>query len=142
MGSRLWMIFLCVPTLVAANSIPRKKFTIDREHLKLDFLNLFGSWSDIFSDAEMDFRYFAAHDQDNNKKLDGLELLTALEHDAKHEAESHDGEIMSTEDLEREVEAIISEHDQDEDGYLNYKEFLTVHKTHPDISGERKHREL
>jgi len=141
MESSLSLSFFCVLLIASVESnILKKVLTIDKEHLKLDFGKLFGigSWTDMFSDAEMDFRYFVAHDRDNNKKLDGLELLMALEHDAKHEELAHDGQPANLEELQMEVEAIFSDHDKDGDGYLNYKEFMTVHKTRPDISGERK----
>ncbi|GIY60392.1 uncharacterized protein CDAR_103771 [Caerostris darwini] len=104
---------------------------VDKEHLKYDFLNIFGSWSAIFSDAEMDFRYFAAHDYDNNKKLDGLELFTALGHDAPHKNGSHT-EHQTPEDIEKQVDDIFQDHDTNNDGFLNYKEFLSVQRTYDD----------
>lgn len=42
---------------------------------------------------------FRAHDLDNNKKLDGLELFAALDHDLRHEAEIT-GEEHSPKDTE------------------------------------------
>lgn len=38
------------------------------------------------------------------------------------------------------VEAIFSEHDKDEDGFLDFKEYLKVQKTHPDINREKANR--
>lgn len=35
---------------------------------------------DQYSEEEMQFHYFKAHDYDNNNKLDGLELISALTH--------------------------------------------------------------
>ncbi|GFV07713.1 uncharacterized protein TNCV_4942151 [Trichonephila clavipes] len=94
-------LLLCLPLMSITVNASKWKLKIDKEHLKLDFLDIFGSWSTIFSDAEMDFRYFAAHDYDNNKKLDGLELFTALGHDSQHEDESQsEKDHTAPEDIE------------------------------------------
>ncbi|GFY76605.1 uncharacterized protein TNIN_184341 [Trichonephila inaurata madagascariensis] len=132
-------LLFCLPLISITVNASKWKLKIDKEHLKLDFLDIFGSWSTIFSDAEMDFRYFAAHDYDNNKKLDGLELFTALGHDSQHEDESQSEKDHSApEDIEKQVDDIFQEHDSNNDGFLNYKEFLSVGRAYPDISGEKK----
>ncbi|XP_055940831.1 multiple coagulation factor deficiency protein 2 homolog isoform X1 [Argiope bruennichi] len=131
------VFFLCLPLLCASLGAKRI-LKLDRDHLKSDFLNIFGSWATIFSDAEMDFRYFAAHDYDNNKKLDGLELYTALGHDSRHDNESHVEDHSTPEDIERQVDDIFEEHDTNNDGFLNYKEFLSVQRTYPDLTEDKK----
>ena len=35
---------------------------------------------ETYSDEEMQFHYFKAHDYDDNNKLDGIELISALTH--------------------------------------------------------------
>lgn len=49
----------------------------DRYHVDID---------EKTSDHELDFYYFKMHDFDNNKQLDGLEILMALNHIIDYEA--------------------------------------------------------
>lgn len=43
------------------------------------------------SDDELEFHYFKLHDFDNNTKLDGLEILNAIQHTA-HNSAGHEDE--------------------------------------------------
>jgi hypothetical protein len=40
---------------------------------------------DDYTEEEMQFHYFKSHDYDNNNKLDGIELISALTHYHKGE---------------------------------------------------------
>ncbi|KFM65158.1 Multiple coagulation factor deficiency protein 2-like protein, partial [Stegodyphus mimosarum] len=142
MDAKLFILLCLLPFVYSRVNPSKRKIIVDKEHLKHDFLNIFGSWVDIFSDAEMDFRYFAAHDYDSNKKLDGLELFAALGHDSKHENETHsETHHTPSEDIEKQVDDIFQDHDGNNDGFLDYKEFLTVQRTYPDLAGERKSKD-
>ncbi|GFV07720.1 hypothetical protein TNCV_4942221 [Trichonephila clavipes] len=47
-------------------------------------------------------------------------------------------DVTSELDNGEQVDDIFQEHDSNNDGFLNYKEFLSVGRAYPDISGEKK----
>lgn len=136
----IWKVLLvfCVPVIQGKLNASKRKLKVDREHLKFDFADIFAPLAAIFTDSEMDFRYFAAHDYDKNNKLDGLELFTALGHDSMHDHEKNEKEELQSNDIERQVDDIFEDHDGNNDGFLDYKEFMTVQRFYPDISGGKK----
>ncbi|XP_031849282.1 multiple coagulation factor deficiency protein 2 homolog [Nomia melanderi] len=109
----------------------------DTTHLKedmgdvaeqLDFSNM--------TDKEIEFHYFQAHDVDNNDKLDGLEILSAIQH-TFHENKLSDVECNSVNDGTKQVDyeddlpwivelidKVFKEDDLDNDGYLGYNEYV------------------
>lgn len=131
---RQWLVLFCIPVILGKTPSTKKKIKVDKEHLKFDFTSIFGDLAAIFSDSEMDFRYFAAHDYDNNNKLDGLELYTALGHEINHNHSDVDNNEHSLSDLERQVDDIFEDHDSNNDGFLDYKEFMSVQREYPDIA--------
>jgi len=81
------------------------------------------------SSEEMEFHYFKLHDYDNNNKLDGLELMAAMTHyhesgpDGKQQAVDIDEDELS-----RLVETILGEDDLNDDGYIDYYEFVQAQR--------------
>ncbi|OAD57532.1 Multiple coagulation factor deficiency protein 2 like protein [Eufriesea mexicana] len=109
----------------------------DATHLKedlgpaaeqLDFLNM--------TEQEIEFHYFKIHDIDNNNKLDGLEILYAIQHtfhenrqaDAERENSSENSKTMDYKDdlpwIVGLVDRVLREDDLDHDGYLGYIEYV------------------
>ncbi|KAK9717579.1 EF-hand domain pair [Popillia japonica] len=89
------------------------------------------------SDEELEFYYFQLHDTDNNSKLDGLEILQAILHTThsnnyhEDDSETVDNEIESVKDENDDldyyielIDRVLAEDDKDQDGYLNYPEFV------------------
>lgn len=77
----------------------------------------------------MEFHYFKLHDYDNNNKLDGQELGVAMTHFNQEHAEGEEGESpssysMSDEELGKLIELILQEDDLNDDGYVDYYEFV------------------
>ncbi|XP_034943458.1 multiple coagulation factor deficiency protein 2 homolog [Chelonus insularis] len=95
----------------------------DTAHLAEDMNNL-GEHLDLskMSEEELDFYYFKSHDVDNNTKLDGLEMLYAIQH-TFHEDDIHetDDSIPLIVDL---IDRVLEEDDLDNDGYLGYAEYV------------------
>ncbi|KAF5281960.1 hypothetical protein FQA39_LY00484 [Lamprigera yunnana] len=79
------------------------------------------------SSQELEFYYFQVHDSDKNSKLDGLEILQAIQH-TSHNFEYSKGEIVDKEeDFQYFVELIdrvLFEDDADHDGFLSYPEYV------------------
>ncbi|RWS16379.1 hypothetical protein B4U79_10262, partial [Dinothrombium tinctorium] len=92
------------------------------------------------SDEELQFHYFAMHDYDNSRKLDGLEILRALTHNLHHEDSEtpraiHEGmDKQQKTDFQNEklkyyleetklVDEILKLYDQNDDGYISYDEY-------------------
>ncbi|XP_033122245.1 multiple coagulation factor deficiency protein 2 homolog [Anneissia japonica] len=90
---------------------------------------------DIDTEAEMtneelEFHYFKLHDFDNNTKLDGLEILSAISHVVPFEPKSP--ETKTAQQIRDEkmdffadiIEQVLKEDDYNNDGYLTYLEYV------------------
>ncbi|KAG7198077.1 hypothetical protein KM043_018245 [Ampulex compressa] len=104
----------------------------DATHLKED-MGPMGEQLDFskMTAQEIEFHYFKVHDVDNNTKLDGLELLHAIQH-SFHENRLADVE-QGKRDIEGEddlpwivglIDKVLKEDDLDNDGYLGYIEYV------------------
>lgn len=79
---------------------------------------------DLDSEESVRFHFFKLHDQDNNGKLDGLELYAAiLHHSAKHESENEEHQSMSHEQITKIIDEVLKLEDANEDGFVDYYEF-------------------
>nr|XP_012135369.1 PREDICTED: multiple coagulation factor deficiency protein 2 homolog isoform X2 [Megachile rotundata]XP_012135370.1 PREDICTED: multiple coagulation factor deficiency protein 2 homolog isoform X2 [Megachile rotundata] len=92
---------------------------------QLDFSNM--------TEQEIEFHYFKVHDVDNNAKLDGLEILHAIQH-TFHDNRIPDedmSEEMKSVDSEKDlpwivelIDRVLKEDDVDNDGYIGYTEYV------------------
>ncbi|XP_066916923.1 multiple coagulation factor deficiency protein 2 homolog [Clytia hemisphaerica] len=75
------------------------------------------------SNEDLQFHYFKVHDSDNDDKLDGIELATAMAHyhDEEHAEKPED---YTEEELASMVDQILDEDDLNKDGYIDYPEFI------------------
>lgn len=107
----------------------------DKEHLQEEMDNLFTEEEiEQMRPDQIAFNFFAAHDGDDDV-LDGLELYKAIHHARQHEAQQdnmsdHNQEelhnLQSTEnDAAMDLADEILKFDADQDGYLNFAEFMT-----------------
>ncbi|NP_001161617.1 NSCDNSF-like protein precursor [Saccoglossus kowalevskii] len=74
------------------------------------------------TDEELQFHYFKMHDYDNNNKLDGIELVSAMTHYHK-EDEGDDAPPLSEAEMEEMIDQILQEDDGNKDGYIDFPEF-------------------
>ena len=86
------------------------------------------------TDEEMEFHYFKLHDYDNNNKLDGLELGAAMTH-FHHDEATGDGDNpppkplpIGDQELATLVQQILKDDDLNDDGYVDYYEFVRSQK--------------
>ncbi|XP_015925288.2 multiple coagulation factor deficiency protein 2 homolog [Parasteatoda tepidariorum] len=133
-----FLILTCLPFSYAKINESKRKLKVDKEHLKFDFADIFGPLTALFTDDKMDFQYFAVHDYDSNNKLDGLELFIALGHESDHEHHDSKTKEKQNEDIERQIDDIFQDHDRNDDGFLDFREFLSVQRDYPDLAGEGK----
>ncbi|XP_068233936.1 multiple coagulation factor deficiency protein 2 homolog [Palaemon carinicauda] len=98
---------------------------------------------------ELDYHYFKIHDFDDNRRLDGLELLQALGHIHGHDEDDDDNDddeekfkLLNKDEKEalinlrkqkqeeewtfyvELIDAVFKEYDRNQDGYLNYGEYI------------------
>lgn len=92
----------------------------DAEHLK-EHMHGQITEEEKLTDEEVQFRYFKVHDYDGNNKLDGIELIKALTHHHKGEGEE---KRISDDTLSSMLNEILKENDHDDDGYIDYTEFI------------------
>ncbi|KAG5308671.1 MCFD2 protein, partial [Acromyrmex insinuator] len=96
----------------------------DATHLKEDM----GSMADQLdfskmTEQEIEFHYFQIHDFDNNTKLDGLEILHALQH-TMHENEEEGIQKPEEDWIVVLIDKVLEEDDLNNDGYLEYVEYV------------------
>jgi len=79
---------------------------------------------DEMSDEEYHFYYFTLHDHDQNKKLDGLEILYAIN---DHPNGTDENPVYLTEEEGANmVDEVLGRMDQNSDGYIDYSEYTKV----------------
>ncbi|XP_078356116.1 multiple coagulation factor deficiency protein 2 homolog [Oculina patagonica] len=112
------------------------KVTHDRDHIKehlKEEINL--KEDEDMSDEDLQFHYFRLHDYDNNRKLDGLELMHAISH-YQNETGVTDKESTSEEANAKVVDEILSMDDLDSDGYIDYPEYVDAQKKRDEADQE------
>lgn len=84
------------------------------------------------TEQEIEFHYFKIHDIDNNTKLDGLEILHAIQH-TFHKNRLNGDEDYKEDTTESEhdlpwivelIDRVLQEDDINNDGYLEYVEYV------------------
>ena len=119
---------------------------MDTEHLE-DDLNWYTKEEfDGMGVNEKVFSWFTAHDGDEDKNLDGLELIKSLNHEHNYhhpEEPEADGDRADDSDhdphqhtpaaerkrfrrIEKIVDKILDEDDSNKDGFLSFPEFITA----------------
>ncbi|XP_014488531.1 PREDICTED: probable basic-leucine zipper transcription factor I [Dinoponera quadriceps] len=80
------------------------------------------------TDQELQFHYFKMHDADNNNKLDGCELIKSLIHwheQGNTESGGTQGDkLFSDDELVQLIDPILNMDDTNNDGYIDYPEFI------------------
>ncbi|KAI6220880.1 hypothetical protein M3Y99_01584200 [Aphelenchoides fujianensis] len=70
------------------------------------------------------FHYFKLHDSNKDGALDGLEIMKALTHNHDDEKDVKPRDVMEDGELERLVDAVLKEMDVNEDGRVDFAEYL------------------
>ena len=78
------------------------------------------------NDEDLQFHYFKLHDYDHNNKLDGIELMNAMTH--YHDEEGDNKVQYTDEQMSGMIDQILQEDDLNNDGYIDYPEFVTSQK--------------
>ncbi|XP_076763358.1 lymphotoxin beta receptor inhibitor isoform X1 [Xylocopa sonorina] len=81
------------------------------------------------TEQELQFHYFKMHDADNNNKLDGCELIKSLIHWHKQGNKELGGpnpeeKLFNDDELITLIDPILSMDDSNNDGYIDYPEFI------------------
>lgn len=79
---------------------------------------------EMYSEKLTRFHFFRLHDQDSNDKLDGLEIMAAMSHFSEHETEGNTESVMSQERINEMVDSVLAQEDADDDGFVDYYEFI------------------
>ncbi|KAI8507531.1 hypothetical protein Bbelb_149110 [Branchiostoma belcheri] len=120
----------------------------DKGHLKEHVQELTQEQINQMSAEELEFHFFKSHDTDRNLKLDGLEIMAAIEHQHSHRqpaaeppAPEHETPEQTRARKYREhqerlnyftgiVDKILEEDDTDNDGMMSYIEFALSRRRH------------
>ncbi|CAH1791970.1 unnamed protein product [Owenia fusiformis] len=113
----------------------------DKEHIKEHLDGVSGKDTADMSEDELQFHYFKLHDYDNNNKLDGLELINAMTHYHKgDEPHVHDDHPRMPDDqLITLVESVLQQDDFNNDGYVDYTEFMMVQQRNKQANPPQPH---
>ncbi|XP_076683231.1 lymphotoxin beta receptor inhibitor isoform X3 [Andrena cerasifolii] len=107
--------------LNAANIVHEKAHIAEHMDVPIDISKM--------TDQELQFHYFKMHDADNNNKLDGCELIKSLIHWHEQGNKEVGGpnaaeKLFKDEELVTLIDPILSMDDTNNDGYIDYPEFI------------------
>ncbi|XP_054707097.1 multiple coagulation factor deficiency protein 2 homolog [Uloborus diversus] len=125
---------------VVKNVLKDREFIRDYEHIREDVQDMYNKdFAEKLNDIDMEIFYFQLHDLDKDKRLDGLELLGAMNHVMNREQELIDrADLMKSsetrmalqswwnekfEEDAKFIDQVLKEEDLDQDGFLSYMEF-------------------
>lgn len=123
-----------------ANLLRDKTHVQDKEHIK-EHLQGVVNQPDVtkMSEDELQFHYFKMHDNDDNNKLDGCELIKSVLHWHVEESKmmTHQGappptqgttKIFTDQELTMMIDPILNMDDRNTDGFIDYPEFVAAQK--------------
>ncbi|XP_060069034.1 putative uncharacterized protein DDB_G0271606 [Ylistrum balloti] len=124
---------------VAVTDFHDPKVTQDEAHLKEHLKDQINTNRQM-TPQEMEFHYFRLHDTNNDTKLDGLEILSALSHMVPMSKIKDNEKIGKTEEqlqlMQQErseqaikyftdiIDKVLIQDDHDRDGYVSYPEYI------------------
>ncbi|XP_029041429.2 multiple coagulation factor deficiency protein 2 homolog [Osmia bicornis bicornis] len=104
------------PILNAANIVNEKAHIAEHMEVPMDTSKM--------TEQELQFHYFKMHDADNNNKLDGCELIKSLIHWHEQGNKEVREKLFKDEELVTLIDPILSMDDTNNDGYIDYPEFI------------------
>lgn len=121
------LIPILLPSVVCKvrTSLTERMKVEDKNHLK-EHLDTHVD-VDSMSLEEVRFRYFKTHDTNGDNRLDGIEVIQAILH-----FQDEDGSIgplhysFTDDELELFVDPIFTKSDANNDGFLDYAEFMSL----------------
>jgi len=126
------------PPAQGQNLLHDKSRIQDKHHLK-EHLGGVVSEPDLskMTEEELQFHYFKMHDNDNNNKLDGSELIKSLIHwhveESKHMGANAPPQgttkIFQDQELATMIDPILEMDDRNRDGFIDYPEFVAAQKS-------------
>ncbi|XP_066298048.1 multiple coagulation factor deficiency protein 2 homolog [Branchiostoma lanceolatum] len=127
---------LCTGT----DETPSNKFrdpamTQDKDHLKEHVKELTEEQINEMSSEEKEFHFFKTHDSDKDLKLDGLEILAAIEHSTHFN--THEDKDM-TEYYAELVDKVLADDDTDDDGMISWIEYVIASRRR-EVEAEAAH---
>lgn len=132
------------PQVPPGGSFIREKAHVqDRAHIQEHLSEVLGPNQDMskMSEEELQFHYFKLHDNDDNNKLDGLELIKSLIHwhveESKHLAQQGQQQptphgttkLFTDQELANMIDPILQMDDRNRDGFIDYPEFVAAQKS-------------
>ncbi|CAI5450882.1 unnamed protein product [Caenorhabditis angaria] len=95
----------------------------DEEHIKQHLENKIEV--EKLSEEQQRFHYFSMHDLNKDNFIDGIEILKALMHEHTRTENDAPGRPVQNEvEIERLVDAVLEDLDQNGDGVIDYSEYL------------------
>ncbi|XP_023227159.1 multiple coagulation factor deficiency protein 2 homolog [Centruroides sculpturatus] len=120
------------------NLLRDKSHIQDKEHIK-EHLQGVVDHPDVtkMSEEELQFHYFKMHDNDDNNKLDGCELIKSVLHWHVEESKMMGNQapsqgttkIFADQELTMMIDPILNMDDRNNDGYIDYPEFIAAQKS-------------
>ncbi|GAB1601246.1 nuclear transcription factor Y subunit beta isoform X1 [Argonauta hians] len=102
----------------------------EREHIAEHLKDYSNKPVDQMTEEEIEFHYFKLHDYDDNNKLDGNEITSAITHFQREDnAETNaPARSMTNDEITDIVDMVLKEDDLNNDGYIEYSEFATAQR--------------
>ncbi|CAH1791257.1 unnamed protein product [Owenia fusiformis] len=112
--------------------------TKDSNHIKEHYEGIANLDEANMTAEELEFHYFKQHDFDNDSRLDGLEILSALTHLMPSDIdERKEGETVEDLKAKQEetfqyyvdiIDTVLEEDDINNDGYMTYPEYVIARR--------------
>lgn len=100
----------------------------DVSHIKEDIEAYFqGNFSiEQMTPKDLEYYYFVLHDFDKNNKLDGLEMMKAIQHIVEHTTDPEPATEEHVKNYAKAIDMLLEQDDWDRDGFINYQEYVYV----------------
>lgn len=126
-----------------AGSFNQRENVHNSEHIKEHLKDVVDKPEKEMTDDELEFHYFKLHDYDGNNKLDGVEVTKAITHfhdDEEVAAGEHKTppKVYTDEELINIIDMVMKEDDLNDDGYIEYFEFVTAQRKAKEDNTDKK----
>ncbi|CAH1232366.1 MCFD2 [Branchiostoma lanceolatum] len=128
-----WDVLVLAST--CTNIEPLLQQVIHKSHLKEHVKELTEEQINEMSSEEKEFHFFKTHDSDKDLKLDGLEILAAIEHSTHFN--THEDKDM-TEYYAELVDKVLVDDDPDDDGMISWIEYVVASRRR-EVEAEAAH---
>ncbi|KFD53223.1 hypothetical protein M514_05933 [Trichuris suis] len=119
----VWTLLLSLSMAIDPHGFGGQHAMEDQEHVKEHLKGRLNVDEGMSADS-VKFHYFRMYDVNKDARLDGTEIIKAVTHTHADAAHPPPNTQFSDEDLERIVDRTLASQDINNDGYIDFAEFI------------------